>query len=480
MKDEGRAMKDKLPLAVDIDGTFLKTDMLFESFWLAMGKAPLRTLKTVFRHFGNRARLKREITEIADVRVDLLPVNPDIEQMVRDAQASGHDVIFASASDTELVERLADHHGVEGAHLASDGTTNLKGSAKAKALEARYGTRGFAYAGDHAADLAVWKKAGLAILVGAHPKARRELEQAKVEVTQLHKGWSRRSLAMGLRPHQWVKNALLLLPLIAAHSLDPAAWLRVFMAIAAFSAAASSIYIVNDLLDLESDRQHPKKRFRPLASGNARIPDAMAMSLALGLFALGMGLLMSWALFGVVALYMILSLSYSLSLKKMRWVDIATLAGLYTLRVIAGGLAAQVEASGWLIAFIFPTFLSLGCVKRLTELTLAKSDGKVPGRGYTPADRGDLLNVAGLGVFFSLLVFLLYTYSPTGTALYEDVWVLRLAIIPLAFWQIRMVILGWQGKQDYDPIVFAMRDRTGLAVIAITVLILFYAAGVIA
>lgn len=472
-------MKRKLPLAVDIDGTFLKTDMLFESFWLAMGKAPLQTLKKVFRHIGDRARLKREITETADIRVDLLPVNDDIEQMMRQAKAEDHEVIFASASDASLVERLAEHHGFDGAHLGSDGHTNLKGEAKAAALEARFGRGGFAYAGDHSSDLAVWQRSGLAILVGRLPSARRVLEKNGVELTQLHKGWSRRSLAMGLRPHQWVKNALLLLPLIAAHSLDPSAWLRVVLAIAAFSAAASSIYIVNDLLDLEADRQHPKKRFRPLAAGNARIPDAMALSAALGLFALGVGWLMSWALFGVVALYMVLSLSYSLVLKKMRWIDIATLAGLYTLRVIAGGLAAQVEASGWLIAFIFPTFLSLGCVKRLTELTLAKSDGKVPGRGYTRDDRGDLLNVAGLGVFFSLLMFLLYTYSPTAVALYEDLWVLRLALIPLAFWQIRMVILGWQGRQDYDPIVFAMRDRTGLIVIAITVLILFYAAGVI-
>jgi 4-hydroxybenzoate polyprenyltransferase len=203
----------------------------------------------------------------------------------------------------------------------------------------------------------------------------------------------------------------------------------------------------------------------------------MVTSVALGIFALGLGFIISWALFGVIGLYMTLSLSYSLKLKKMRWVDIATLAGLYTLRVIAGGLAAQVVASGWMVAFIFPTFLGLGCVKRLTELTLAKSDGKVPGRGYRKSDREDLLNVAGLGVFFSLVIFLLYTFSATAAALYEDVWLLRLAILPLALWQIRMVLLGWQGKQDYDPIVFAMRDKTGILIILVTVLIMFYASG---
>ena len=467
-----------LPLVVDIDGTFLKTDMLFEGFWLAMGKAPLETIRTALAHFGNRARLKHEIVRLADIRVDLLPVNPDIELMIRKAQAEGRDVIFASASDIELVQRLAGYHGIAGDHLGSDGAVNLKGDAKAKALVDRYGRGGFAYAGDHASDLSVWRQAGEAILVGRHPGAAKLLSREGIAATRLHKGWSRRSLAMGLRPHQWVKNALLLLPMIAAHSMDRMSLLRVLFAIAAFSAAASSIYIVNDLLDLEADRQHPKKQFRPLAAGNARIPDAMLMSVALAIFALGVGALINWALLGVVALYMMLSLSYSLVLKRLRWVDIATLAGLYTLRVIAGGLAAQVVASGWLVAFIFPTFLALGCVKRLTELTLAKSDGKVPGRGYTPADRGDLLNIAGLGVFFSLLVFLLYTFGTAATTLYQDVWLLRLAIVPLAIWQVRMVVLGWQGKQDYDPIVFAMRDKVGLAIIAVTVLILFTAAGV--
>ncbi len=471
-------MTEKLPLVVDIDGTFLKTDMLFEGFWLAMGKKPLETVLTAFRFLRDRARLKQEITRLAEINVELLPVNPDIEGYVIQAKQQGREVIFASASDQELVQRLADHHDIGGAHLGSDGKTNLSGRRKAKALNDRYGVGGYAYAGDQKLDMGVWRSAGEAIVVGRHPGIIRQLESEGIAVTQLKKTWSRRSAALGMRPHQWVKNVLLLLPLVAAHSLDPVALIRTIFAMAAFCAAASSIYVVNDLLDLEADRQHPKKRFRPLAAGNVRIPDAMLMSIALGLFALCVGFILGWAVTAVVALYMLLSLSYSLKLKKMRWIDIATLATLYTLRVVAGGLAAQVVASGWLIGFIFPTFLALGCVKRLTELTLAKSDGKVPGRGYTPADRGDLLNMAGLGVVFSLLIFLVYTFGSTAAALYQEIWMLRLAIIPLALWQIRMVLLGWQGKQDYDPIVFAMRDRTGLLIIAVIVLILFYAAGI--
>ena len=243
-------MTDKRPLAVDIDGTFLKTDMLFEGFWLAMGKERLKTLKTVFRLWGDRARLKREITELADVNVELLPVNPDIQDYMAQAKEDGREVIFASASDETLVQRLADHHGVDGKHIASNGDVNLKGSAKAVALNARFGEGQYAYAGDQRLDLAVWKCAGEAIVVGHHPGVASQLESEGVEVVQLKKSWSRRSLAKGLRPHQWVKNILLLLSLLAAHSLDPMALLRVVLAIAAFSAAASSIYLVNDLLDL--------------------------------------------------------------------------------------------------------------------------------------------------------------------------------------------------------------------------------------
>lgn len=472
-------MTDKLPLVVDIDGTFLKTDMLFEGFWLAMGKHPLETVKTAFAHVGNRARLKEEITRLAEINVELLPVNPDIAEYMENAKADGREVIFASASNQVLVERLAEYHGIEGAHMGSDDTVNLSGKRKAQALNDRYGEGKYAYAGDQKLDLDVWRSAGEAIVVGHHPRQVKQLQDEGIGVVQLKKTWSRRSAAKGLRPHQWIKNVLLFLPLIAAHNLDPIALVRVVLAMAAFSAAASSIYVVNDLLDLEADRLHPKKKFRPLASGNVRIPDAMLMSIALGLFALGVGFLLSWEVMAVVVLYMTVSLAYSLKLKKMRWVDIATLATLYSLRVVVGGLAAEIVASGWMIAFIFPTFLALGCVKRLTELALAKTDGKVPGRGYSRNDREDLLNMAGTGVVFSLLVFLVYSFSSTAFLLYTDVWMLRLAIIPLALWQIRMVLLGWQGKQDYDPIVFAMTDRTGLAIMAVIVMILFYASGTI-
>jgi 4-hydroxybenzoate polyprenyltransferase len=197
----------------------------------------------------------------------------------------------------------------------------------------------------------------------------------------------------------------------------------------------------------------------------------------LAVIALGLGALLGGPFLGVIIVYMTLSLAYSLKLKRMRWVDIACLASLYTLRVVAGAAASGVEASVFMLVFIFPVFIALGCVKRLTELTLATSDERLPGRGYGRTDRSDLLNVAGIGTFGALLMFFLYSFSEQSQALYPSRWLLWVALVPLAIWLIRMVKLGYEGKQDYDPIVFAMKDKMGVGIILMTLSLMFYAAG---
>jgi 4-hydroxybenzoate polyprenyltransferase len=274
-----------------------------------------------------------------------------------------------------------------------------------------------------------------------------------------------------------VKNVLLLLPMIAAHNADPMTLMSVLLGIVAFSAAASSIYVVNDLLDLEADRLHPTKCRRPFASGAVPIRVGMMAFVALAALAIGIALSLGTAFLGVILLYMLLSLSYSLKLKRMRWVDIFTLATLYTLRVVAGAAASGVDASVFMLIFIFPVFVSLGCVKRLTELTLATSDERLPGRGYGRADRGDLLNVAGLGMVGALVIFFLYSFSAQAVALYPKQWIMWLALLPIGGWLFRMIRLGYLGKQDYDPIVFAMKDIRGIGLLLMTLALMFYAAG---
>ena len=301
------------------------------------------------------------------------------------------------------------------------------------------------------------------------------LSEAKGETRP--QSWNVRALLKAIRPHQWVKNILLLLPLLAAHRFDSGSLLLALLGIVAFSAAASSIYVVNDLVDLEADRLHPKKCKRPFASGTVPLTVGMLTGLVLVSVALGVGAYLGPKFLAITLLYVFVSVAYSMRLKRMRWVDIILLASLYSVRVGAGAAAAGVAVSGAMLFFIFPVFLTLGAVKRLTELTLATNDERLPGRGYGRPDRGKLLNFAVVSMISALLIFFIYSQSAQAMALYPDRWFLWLAILPLAAWLFRMVRLGYYGKQDYDPIVFALSDKRGIGLILITLSLMFYAAG---
>ncbi len=477
-QDAGSAGRDSqaaLPLVLDVDGTLLATDLLDESFWAALGRDGPGTLAAVLRALPDRARLKRALAGRAALRFDLLPVREEVLALARQAAAEGRPVVLASAADEGLVRALAEALGLEARVMASDGRRNLKGPAKAAALIAEFGEGGFDYAGDSAADLPVWRAARRAIVVGNRAAARRLRAEGR-EVVELGRRWRLRDLVRALRPHQWVKNVLLFLPLLAAQLFALGPWLMALAGAVAFSFGASAIYIVNDLLDLEADRRHPTKRNRPFAAGRVPIRVGMVTAGALALVALGIGAAIGPAFLGVLVFYMVLSLAYSLRLKRARWVDVATLATLYTLRAVAGAVAAEVPASGWLIAFIWPIFLTLGCVKRLTELTRASGAERLPGRGYGRGDRDDLLNMAGLGTVAALSVFLLYSFSDAAAALYPHRWLLWAAMVPMAGWLIRMIWLGWAGRQDYDPILFAMRDRYGISLLLFTLTLMLHAA----
>lgn len=462
------------PLVLDVDGTLLRTDMLFENVWAGLGTDPIRTIKAGVTLLSKPARLKEAVYNIADIRVDLLPVNTEVLEFAKAAQADGREVILASASDERLVQALADHHGFDGAIGSKDGH-NLKGANKAAALIERYGKGGFDYAGDDSSDTAIWDVADKAIIVGTAGGAAARYPSEKVTTFDAPHKTSEAIRAM--RPHQWVKNVLLFLPMIAAHQFGLESFGLIILGIMAFSAAASCIYIVNDLLDLEADRLHVKKCKRPFAAGTVPIKTGMMICAGLGVFALGLGAFLGIAFFGVVALYIILSLAYSLKLKRMRWIDIFTLASLYTIRVVAGAAASRVDASVFMLIFIFPIFVTLGCVKRLTELTLATNDDRLPGRGYGRPDRPDLLNVGILGMIGALVIFFLYSFSEQARMLYPSQWLLWVALIPIAAWLNRMVRLGWYGKQDYDPIVFALKDKRGIGLLLITLSLMFYSAG---
>lgn len=469
-------MDKKKPLVLDVDGTLLRTDMLYETFWAGLGQAPVETLKAAFRYFSDPAKLKTRLAELTSVRTDLMPVNKEVMTAARTAKAQGRDVVLASASHESLVKQLAADHGFSDRVFATTEGHNLKGSAKAKALVEAYGEEGFDYAGNDTVDQEVWAHADRALVVDDENSAT-TMEAMGKDVIRIKAGWAPKSIIKALRPHQWVKNVLLFVPMLAAHDFGLTTLALVLLGIASFSLAASSIYVVNDLLDLEADRLHVKKKHRPFASGAVPLPIGMAAGLGSGLVALLIAAFLGLPFFGIIVLYMTLSLSYSLKLKRMRWIDIAVLAGLYTIRVIAGALASGVYVSGYLLVFIFPAFLMLGCVKRLTEVTLAEGDGRLPGRGYGKTDKSDLLNVAIIGVSGALLSFFLYSFTDQALSLYPTQWLVWATLIPITWWLIRMLRLGYFGKQDHDPIVFAMKDKRGLGILMIALAMMFQAAG---
>ncbi|WP_380057099.1 UbiA family prenyltransferase [Falsihalocynthiibacter sp. SS001] len=469
-------MGETKPLVLDVDGTYLKTDMLFECFWAGLGKKPITTLKASFKYFGDRARLKHELAEIAELRVDLLPVNQELNDFAQKAKAAGQDVYLASASDQSLVAQLSQEYDFADKVYASTVETNLKGEKKAAALVSDFGERGFDYAGNEAVDLDIWAKSDRAIVVDAPKEAEKLREQGR-SVTEFSGGTRAKDLIKSLRPHQWVKNVLLFLPLFAAHDFSLSSWLSVALGVVAFSAAASSIYIINDLLDLEADRLHVKKRFRPFASGAVPIKYGMILNVFLTILSIGIAATLGTKFFGIVVLYMFISLVYSIKLKRMRWIDIAILATLYTLRVIAGAAASDVRVSVYMLVFIFPIFITLGCVKRLTELYPAVDNSRLPGRAYSREDRQALLRLGGVGIFGALLLFFLYSLTDHAASLYPSQGLLWFALLPIAAWLIRMLKLGYRGKQDHDPIVFALKDKHGLGILMFTLSLMFYAAG---
>lgn len=463
------------PLVVDLDHSFLRTDTLLEAVCQGMGRDPIGTLRRIVTHWRDRPALKAAFFEAEPTDPSRLPIRTEVAALVAEARSAGRPVVLASGADQRVVEAVAQAHGPFDAALGSGEGRNLTGTRKAAALVERFGEGGFDYIGDSRADMPVWQAARAGFVVGAGPRRLARFRARVPGLTPLGAPWQWRALLQALRPHQWVKNVLLFLPIIAAHDVGLDKILAVLAGMAVFSAAASSIYIVNDLVDIAADRQHETKRARPFAAGTLPIEVGLAGAATLGLGALIGAAAMGPGMVALIVVYLATTLAYSVQFKRKRWVDIATLAVLYTLRVVAGAVAAGVAASGWLIAFVFPVFLTLACVKRLTELARAKTDARLPGRAYAPADRDDVLNVALISAVSAVFVFLLYSYGDVAARLYGNLWLLRAVSLTIALWLWRMVMTGVRGRQSYDPIVFALRDPLGLILVAATVAGLFLA-----
>lgn len=457
-------------LVVDLDGTLVRSDMLYESFWTAFSRdwrTPMRALAGLLH---GKAALKARLAALGAPDPATLPYDPEVLAEIRDWRARGGLVALVTAADQSIATAVATHLGLFDEVHASDGTTNLKGPSKAAFLRDRFGKGGFTYAGDHTADLAVWREAGGAITVGADPSLRARAQALQPDARHISAPKSAiPALMKAVRPHQWLKNMLIFFPMIAAHDFNMTAVFRGGLAFVAFSLVASSVYLLNDLLDLGSDRQHPRKRLRPLASGALPLRTGMVMVPVLLAAGVSMALLLPPAFLLVLAAYYLLTVTYSLWLKRKPILDICALASLYTLRVIAGGAAAAITPSVWLMAFSAFLFFSLGAVKRQAELVDMVQRGieSAAGRGYRVSDLSLVTQMATAAGFVAVLVLMLYLNEPEVLTLYRHPLLLWAACLVLLYWISRMVLVASRGKMDDDPTVFAARDPVSLFSVAL-------------
>lgn len=455
-----------LPLVIDLDGTLIHSDTLHEQTLRLLRDNPFTTLRLPFWLSAGKASLKKKIAQRVGIDPKSLPYNAELLEWLKAEKTAGRRLVLCTAADRSIADPIARHLDIFDDVIASDGTTNLAGRHKADALVERYGPTGFDYAGNSSADLHVWERARRAVVVNASAGVTSTARSiCQVERVFPAPRTSMRTWVRALRAHQWAKNVLLFVPLLAAHDVENAqSWLSMFLAFVAFSLCASSVYIGNDLFDLESDRKHPRKRHRPFASG--QIPAWVGVALAPLLLAcsLGIATLVGPRFLGWVGIYFGLTCAYSWGLKRVVLVDCIALAMLYTVRIIAGAAAANHVLSFWLLAFSVFLFLSLAFLKRYAELhgtDLGESE-KLHGRGYFSSDAGLILPLGVTAGYASVLVLALYLNSEAVLRLYRAPEIMWGSIPVLLFWVSWMWMQAHRGEMHDDPVVFALKDRGSL------------------
>lgn len=449
-------------LVVDLDHTLLKSDMLLESFWSAFGHDWRSPFRSVLALAQGKAALKHHLAETAHVDVKTLPYDPQIIAYIEAWRAAGGRTALVTASDETIARNIAGHLKLFDEVHGSDGAENLKGERKAQFLTETYGEKQFSYMGDSKADLAVWKHARRAITVNLSEAMKTRATQVADEIEHLDTHTPTISAYLKvIRPHQWIKNVLVFLPMLAAHQINGASLFASLLAFVSFSLVASSVYVLNDLLDLDADRAHPRKRHRPFAAGSIPIASGAWMSASL----LGLGAVIAAflgpAFLAVMVGYFALTTGYSLYLKRRIVVDICVLAGLYTVRIVAGGAATGLLPSEWLLAFSIFIFLSLAAVKRQAELVDGFKQGKLEpsGRGYHVHDLPIISMVSISAGYVAVLIMALYVNSPAVIGLYTYPEALWGVCAILLYWITRTVLITHRGEMHDDPVIYSAKDR---------------------
>ncbi len=454
------------PLCVDLDGTLVKSDTLVDSLLVLVRTAPLDALKTPLWALRGKANLKREVTARVSLNVEHLPYNRPLLEYLMSQRGEGRKLYLATGADGVLADRIAGHLGIFEGVLASDGATNLTGSNKLAGFRSRFAGE-FDYIGNARPDLPLLSAAATPMLANPNLGLRMALRSRKVhpEHTFTDRASGLRVFTKAIRVHQWAKNALIFLPILLAHRLDKHSVLTAILAFFCFSLCASATYIVNDLLDIEADRQHPRKRKRAFASGNLSAASGVAIAAALLLASFaGAAFLLLHVFLAWLGFYLVTTLAYSLALKRIVILDVVVLSALYTLRMLAGAAATATYISPWLAAFSIFIFLSLAMVKRFSELQNVRTAGTTlsNGRGYLLTDIEQVRSFGTSSAFASVVVFSVYIGQPEVLGLYhhhERMWLMTPLMI---LWLCRVWLLASRGELDEDPVVFALTDKMSL------------------
>jgi 4-hydroxybenzoate polyprenyltransferase/phosphoserine phosphatase len=464
-----------VPLVVDLDGTLIRSDLLVESCFSHLGHSPARIAGLLAALMRGKAALKAQVAAATEIDASHLPYDTEVLALIREARASGRAVHLASASNERYVRAVAEHLGLFDGWIASNETENMSAATKARRLVEIFGESGFDYIGNDTPDLPVWAVARRRIAVRIAPGVRSKLTAMDTNAVILNTaGAGMRPWIKLLRIHQWVKNALVFIPLLTSQHFDLASFGQAIGAFIAFSLAASGIYILNDLVDLDADRKHPSKKTRPLAAGTVSLLQAMAVApLLIAGSLLGALAIAPWFA-AVLAGYIALTTAYTFVLKRKALVDVITLAALYTVRVIGGAAAISVPVSEWLLGFSMFMFTALALIKRYIELA-ARLDADLPdpsNRNYRKADLDIVAALAAAAGFNAVTVFALYVSSENVHQLYRHPQALWLICPILMYWVSRALLMAHRRLMDDDPIVFALKDWNSLAAFALIAAIL--------
>ena len=455
----------KKNLIVNLDKTLINSNIFHEIFLSACSKNWRVLFKFFIWFLCRKKNLKEKLNSYSDINVKCLPYNKGVLRYIRQHQKEGGFTTLLVESNKDVAKKIVEYLKLSNViKISSSKKISLNKNPKENFLKNRYGFKKYDFMGSSLNDLPFWKNANKAISVGANSITARACNQinSNYHHIKLHSAKNTFfTFIKAMRAYHWIKNLIIFIPMLAAHQITTDNFISSFYAFIVFSLVASSVYIINDLLDLNTDRIHQYKKFRPIASGIISIKEAFIFFQILFFIGIIFSFLIGFSFLVLIIAYYTLTFLYSLILKKIIILDISILALFYTIRIFAGSITTQIEISFWLFVFSIFFFLSLAALKRQSELVDLKNKKKtnILRRGYNVKDLSMINIISFCSGFASILVAMFYINSTAAIVLNAKPWTLWFAYIILIFWLIRMFFSSINGKINVDPIIYAIYDN---------------------